>query len=194
LWIQRGADQEVMAEISMTIGTEQEQFVPLTLDSTAPLGEDVDIAVMEICSSSIDSIHNHRFLDEVYLEPDLDDFKKRTNIVFVHGFPGTGTMINDKKKEVDMTTFPYLTFVKDREVSDESLTLFTEETGISEHGDMVDIPAFTGMSGSFVYGYNRGVLPYTFLGLLTIWDTVEKALIITTTSEVVGYIEKNFFN
>ncbi|QNK89452.1 hypothetical protein H7992_07240 [Sporosarcina sp. resist] len=42
LWIQRDADQEVTAEISMTIGTEQEQFVPLPLDSTVPMGEDVE--------------------------------------------------------------------------------------------------------------------------------------------------------
>lgn len=42
LWIQRDADQEVTAEISMTIGTEQEQFIPLPLDSTAPMGEDVE--------------------------------------------------------------------------------------------------------------------------------------------------------
>ena len=42
LWIQRDADQEVTAEISMTIGTEQEQFVSLTLDSRAPMGEDVE--------------------------------------------------------------------------------------------------------------------------------------------------------
>jgi len=33
LWIQKDADQEVTAEISMTTGTEQEQFVPLLLEN-----------------------------------------------------------------------------------------------------------------------------------------------------------------
>ncbi|MEK5070693.1 glycine-rich protein [Sporosarcina sp. FSL K6-1508] len=42
LWIQRDADQEVTAEISMTTGTEQEQFVPLPLENSAPVGEDVE--------------------------------------------------------------------------------------------------------------------------------------------------------
>ncbi|MEK5070492.1 hypothetical protein [Sporosarcina sp. FSL K6-1508] len=42
LWIQRDADQEVLAEISMTTGTEQEQFVPLEFMNSGPTGESVE--------------------------------------------------------------------------------------------------------------------------------------------------------
>ncbi|MEK4712227.1 sialidase family protein [Sporosarcina sp. FSL K6-5500] len=36
LWVQRNKDQVVSAEISMTTGSEQEQYVPMTLSNTAP--------------------------------------------------------------------------------------------------------------------------------------------------------------
>lgn len=37
LWIQRHVDQEITAEISMTTGSEQEQFMPMNLTNTAPV-------------------------------------------------------------------------------------------------------------------------------------------------------------
>lgn len=42
LWIQRDVGQEVTAEISMTTGTEQEQFAPLTFDSAGPSGDFIE--------------------------------------------------------------------------------------------------------------------------------------------------------
>jgi len=154
-----------------------------------------DIAAMEICPSTIDTMGNHWFITEAYLEYDLNDFIARTNVVLIHGFPGSKTRIDNDNKIVDMETLPYLTYTKDCDVSDDSLTLYTEETGVSELGVSVELPAFDGMSGSFVYGYNKDkIIPYTFLGLLTLWDKVEKTLEITTTSEVIKYLENNFFN
>ena len=37
LWIQRDKDQEMTAEISMTTGSEQEQFIPMELKNSAPI-------------------------------------------------------------------------------------------------------------------------------------------------------------
>ncbi|QNK87736.1 fibronectin type III domain-containing protein [Sporosarcina sp. resist] len=42
LWVRRDKDQEVLAEISMTTGTEQEQYVPLTLDASGPSGDGME--------------------------------------------------------------------------------------------------------------------------------------------------------
>lgn len=163
------------------------------IDEKSDFGE--DLAVLEICPKTIKDMNNHHFLDEIYLESDIEDFVNRTNVVFLHGFPGSETKINDNDKLVDMTTFPYLTFVESYDTFVGTLDLHTEDTGLSELGTTVNIPDFYGMSGSFVYGYNKGnIIPYTFLGILTNWYKSENKLAVTPTKDVIKFLEDNFIN
>lgn len=161
----------------------------------AKVDKDNDFAAFEISPASVSRMQNHIFLGEELLEKDAKHyFDERGNIVFLHGYPSLETIINHKEKEVDMTTLPYTTFIKEYDDFSDILMLYGQAYGISEYGDKIDIDTFGGMSGSLAFGYYPGEsIPYKCLGVLSEWAINDEQLYVFPTKDLLNFIDEKFF-
>jgi hypothetical protein len=157
--------------------------------------EDIDFAAFEICPTSVSEMKNHWFIDETYIELSVTDYLKRSNVVFLHGFPASQTSIDYQSRTVDMVTLPYTTFVDNYDDFSDILELTIEKRGISEFGTEIELPHLGGMSGSLVYGYYRGeLIPYKCLGILSYWKENENLLGVFPIHEVIKFLDESFFH
>lgn len=187
-------ENQLLSNIEISYKDEQE------IDRIAKLidvkvDKENDLAAFEISPASVKQMYNHIFLDEELLEKDAKHyFVDRGNIVFLHGYPSLETSIDHKEKEVDMTTLPYTTFIKEYDDFSEILTLYGEAYGISEYGNKIDVDTFGGMSGSLAFGYYPGeAIPYKCLGILTQWAHQDEELYVFPTKDLLNFLDKDFF-
>lgn len=152
-----------------------------------------DIAIIEIDKSKQFDGSNHKFLPGTYIETDVESYSEKCNMVFCHGYPTFSTFVDTRNKVIDAETFPYGTFISEFSKKYNSLFVLVADEGTSEHGDTVEIPLVSGMSGSFVYGYYLDEIPrYKCLGVLTNWHRVDNLLEIYPINEFIDYLEENF--
>lgn len=153
-----------------------------------------DIAVLEIQFSTNINLSQHRFLDEKFLDLNIEDYAAKNNILFLHGYPSVNTKIDDEKKEIVAETFPYYTFIDKYDTYIESIFAYIDEKGTSELNETVKIPDVYGMSGSFVYGYYLESPKFKLVGVLTSWDKNGNRLEVYPIREFIKFINECFFD
>ncbi|KQU17806.1 hypothetical protein ASG65_26180 [Bacillus sp. Leaf13] len=159
--------------------------------------KDYDLAAFEISPHSVARMQNHLFLEETLIEKDVKGyFENRSNVVFLHGYPATDTIIDNQNKVVDMATLPYTTVIESYDVTSDIVMLYAErENGISELGTSISVSTFGGMSGSLIYGYYKDeLIPYKCLGIITFWEYKKDRLGVFPIQDVTNFLDREFFD
>jgi hypothetical protein len=153
-----------------------------------------DIAVLEVEFNDYLAISNHGFLDSNLVDTDITQYTNNTNVLYLHGYPASRTIIDEKNKEVDMETLPYCTFVDKFDTDENSVYAYINEEVTTEHNIIIPTPVVDGMSGSFVYGYYLEEPKFKLIGVLTNWYIPEERLVIYPIHEFMDYIDRNYFS
>ena len=185
--------QDLKKEILIPYTIDDEESFSFTIIDVK-LSPSSDIAVLEIRFNESINRSNHRFLDEKYLDLDIETYTAKTNVLYLHGYPTGSTTIDDDRNEMESVTFPYCTYVDKYDTYIESIFAYINDEGTSEFNETVRIPVVAGMSGSFVYGYYYSESPkFKLLGILTNWHIVDERLEIYPIREFIDFLNDNFF-
>ncbi|PGO65819.1 hypothetical protein CN980_23600 [Bacillus cereus] len=153
-----------------------------------------DIAVLEVEFNDYLAISNHSFLDSNLIDTNITEYTNNTNILYLHGYPSSRTIIDEKNKVVDMETLPYCTFVAEFDTDVNSVYAYIDDEVTTEHNITIPTPVVDGMSGSFVYGYYLEEPKFKLIGVLTNWFIPLGRLDIYPIQEFMDYIDQNCFS
>ncbi|WP_147533010.1 hypothetical protein [Bacillus marasmi] len=175
--------------------------VPIVSDGTAKAvlinqAEDkhIDLAAFEIPNTDVARFHPKNFVTDEKLETEPVNYLESVcNNVLLHGFPGERSIIDYDKKIIGITTFPYGTFAKGYDKDIDMIELDAAITGIDENGDVVNVPVFNGMSGSFAYTITEGLIPYKCFGVLSNGEKNAGSMWVIPINQVLTFIENSFF-
>jgi hypothetical protein len=191
------------AHVIKDVENKKEIIIPYTINDSQTYSMTIidveydlpaDIAIFEIRYNDYLAISNHSFLDSNLIDTDITTYTNNTNILYLHGYPASKTIIDEETKEVDMETLPYCTFVAEFDTEVNSVYAHIDDEVTTEHNTTIPTPVVDGMSGSFVYGYYLEEPKFKLIGVLTNWFIPLGKLDIYPIQEFMDYIDQNYFS
>ncbi|WP_273854012.1 hypothetical protein [Guptibacillus spartinae] len=159
--------------------------------------KDNDLAAFEISEETVNKMNEKSFLSEENYDLDIEDYiNDISNVIFVHGYAVYDTQIDHMEKTIDMVTTPYQTTVAEYDQYAEILNIHSNQEGISEYGEEIEVSTFSGMSGSLVFGLymEPGGIDYKAIGILSEWEKSESKLLVFPFKDITNFLDESFFS
>ena len=151
-----------------------------------------DLAVFRVDRQMVHLFKGKDFLTAGFIDENPDKhLEDMCNTVLLHASPGENCELDYDSQVGELVTLPYMT----QSIGEYSgmIMLSAEPIGIDETGNIVSVPNFNGMSGSWAYAYYDGLIPYKCIGVLTLGDKNAGKMYVIKIRDVLNFINKNFF-